>query len=337
MQSDIRKVLVLGGAGYLGSVLSECLCDRGYDVTIYDQLRYGKEPVSDLVDGQRCRLVEGDIRDAETLARQVKDHDAVILLAALVGEPACDRDPDETFSINVLGSINVLEACRYHGTRRFIFASTDSCYGIQDGIITELNPLSPISLYGKTKVLVEDRILAAWHEDRNKPSPIDDVPPAFGPTILRMATLYGLSRRMRFDLVMNLLSWRAATGQSITIYGGDQWRPLVHVRDAAQAYISVLEAPPEVVLGEVFNVGSNDQNVQIKDVGHLVAREFPNVKTEHVEQSPDLRDYHVDFSKIERTLGWEARLTIQDGIREIRESIEVGRFGAEVLPEHRNA
>ena len=131
MQSDIRKVLVLGGAGYLGSVLSECLCDRGYDVTIYDQLRYGKEPIADLVGGERCRLVEGDIRDAETLARQVKDHDAVILLAALVGEPACDRDPGETFSINFLGSINVLEACRYYGTRRFVFASTDSCYGIQ--------------------------------------------------------------------------------------------------------------------------------------------------------------------------------------------------------------
>jgi nucleoside-diphosphate-sugar epimerase len=337
MISPLRKILVFGGAGYLGSVLSEALDTQGYEVTIYDQLRFGKEPIADLVDGERCRLIDGDIRDAGAVARAVKEHDAVILLAALVGEPACDKDPEETVSINVMGSLNVLEACRYYGTRRFIFASTDSCYGIQEGIINELNPMKPISLYGRAKVLMEDRIQTAWQEDRNKPSIINGQPPAFGPIILRMATLYGLSRRMRLDLVLNILSWRAATGQTISIYGGDQWRPLVHVKDAAQAYISALEAPPEMVLGQVFNVGSNDQNVQIKDVGHLVAREFPEVKMEHIEQLPDLRDYHVDFSKIERTLGWKAQRTIQQGVREIKEAVEAGKFGGEILPQHRNA
>ena len=336
MNSPLRKILVFGGAGYLGSTLSEILDSHGYEVTIYDRIRFGKAPIDDLIKGERCRLIEGDIRDAEAVARAVSEHDAVILLAALVGEPDCDRDPEKTVSINVMGSINVLEACRYYNIRRFIFASTDSCYGIQEGIINELNPMKPISLYGRAKVLIEDRIQTAWQEDRSKPSSLSGSPPAFGPIILRMATLYGLSRRMRFDLVLNILSWRAATGKTISIYGGDQWRPMVHVRDAAEAYVSALEAPPEIVLGQVFNVGSNSQNVQIKDLGRLVAKEFPKVKTEYIEQPPDLRDYHVDFSKIERTLGWKAQLTIQEGVTEIKKAVESGRFGNEILPQNRN-
>jgi len=337
MPDSIKSVVVFGGAGYLGSVLSERLSEAGYRVTIFDELNFGREPITDLVESEQCQLIVGDIRDAKSVGQAVKDHDAVILLAALVGDPACARDPNETVSINVLGSMNVLEACRYYGSQRFIFASTDSCYGTQIGVINELNPLLPVSLYGEAKMVMEERILTAWQEDRTKNSPRTGTLPGFAPVILRMATLYGLSRRMRFDLVLNLLTYRACTGQTIMIYGGEQWRPLVHVRDAAESYLAALEAPPELVSGQIFNVGSNDQNIQIKDLGQTVSAVLPEAETEWVEQSPDLRDYHVDFSKVTQVLGWEAKRSMKDGIEEIRDAVEKGRFDKDAMNLYNNA
>ena len=330
-----KRVLVVGGAGYLGSVLSARLFDAGYEVTIFDRLTFGREPIADLM-ARGCRLIHADLQDAERVARAVSQHDAVILLAGLVGEKACAQDPERTVAINLLGCAVVLEACRYYRTLRFIFASTDSCYGIQTGIITESNPLAPISLYAETKKVMEQRILTAWNEDRAAPAG-GEGPQGFGPVILRMGTLYGFSPRMRFDLVVNLLTWKASAENVISIYGGEQWRPFVHVADAAEAYVLALEAPPERVLGEVFNVGTNNQNIQIRDLGRLVAEEFPGVETRHVDQPPDLRDYYVDCSKIDRVLGWRARRTLRDGVREIREAILSGRFGTVLDPIYQNA
>jgi len=334
---SIKSVVVFGGAGYLGSVMSERLIQEGYRVTIYDELNFGREPISNLLDSEQCQLIVGDIRDSKSVGQAVKNHDAVILLAALVGDPACASDPDETISVNVLGSTNVLEACRQYGTQRFIFASTDSCYGTQTGIINELNPLIPVSLYGEAKMTMEDRIMTAWQEDRIKTSPQTGTLPGFAPVILRMATLYGLSPRMRFDLVLNLLTWRACNGQTIMIYGGEQWRPLVHVRDAAEAYLYALRAPAELVSGQIFNVGANDQNIQIKDLGQTVATVLPHADTEWVDQPPDLRDYHVDFSKVTRVLGWEAQRSMQDGIEEIRDAAANGKFDKNAMHLYRNA
>lgn len=331
--SQRKRVLVVGGAGYLGSVLSARLFEAGYELTIYDSLTFGKEPVADLI-ARGCRLIHADIQDAELIARAVKEHDAVILLAGLVGEKACDQDPERTVAVNLLGCNGVLEACRYYRTPRFIFASTDSCYGIQTGVITEQNPLAPISLYAETKKVMERRILTAWNEDRSERK---DDPQGFGPVLLRMGTLYGLSPRMRFDLVVNLLTWKASVENVISIYGGEQWRPFVHVADAAEAYLLALEAPADAVVGEVFNVGSSDQNIQIRDLGRLVADEFPGVETRRVEQPPDLRDYYVDCSKIDRVLGWQARRTLRDGVREIRDSIIERRFGTTLDPIYQNA
>lgn len=321
-----QSVLVVGGAGYLGSTLGDRLLQAGHHVTIYDSLLFGREPIERLL-ARGCRLIHADVQDAERVARAVSEHDAVILLAGLVGEKACAQDPHRTVAINVLGCVGVLEACRYYNIRRFIFASTDSCYGIQTGIINERNPLAPISLYAETKKLMEERILAAWRDSGD----------GFVPVIFRMGTLYGLSPRMRFDLVVNILTWKACAENVISIYGGEQWRPLVHVADAADAYVAALDAPEETVRGEVFNVGSNDQNIQIRDLGRLVAAEFPSAETRYVEQPPDLRDYYVDCSKIERALGWRARRTLRDGVREIRQAIESGRYGTMLARIHQNA
>lgn len=337
MENSIKSVLVMGGAGYLGSMLSEQLIESGFKVTIFDSLLFSDSHIKDLIESEQCQLIKSDIRDSKSVGEAVKDHDAVILLSALVGEGACDKDSDDTVSVNILGSQNVIEACRYYKTKKFIFASTDSCYGIQTGILTELSGLNPISLYAETKTLIEQRIFTAYHEDMQKTMGQARESYPWNPTILRMGTLYGLSRRMRFDLVVNILTWQAAISGKIPIYGGEQWRPLVHVRDAAKAYIAVLNAPVEQVSGQVFNVGSNPQNIQIKDLGKIIAKEFPEAQTEFIPQSPDLRDYHVDFSKISSTLGWKADWTISNGIKEIKESILAGRFGKEILPIYRNS
>ena len=306
-----RAVLVIGGAGYLGSVLSHILIDQGYSVRVFDRLSFGNESLSDLEDNPRFECVQGDVRDITALTEALKGIDSVVLLAALVGERACDRDPQETVAVNYTATIAAAAACKYHQINRFVYASTDSAYGIKEGIMDEEQSLSPVSLYGRLKVQVEQELLAM--EDDN-----------FAPTILRMATLYGLSPRMRFDLILNILAKQSVMTGKITIYGGKQWRPLAHVADAAEAYKLALAAPLEKVKGEVFNVGSNEQNYQIYQLGDLVAEALPDVEVLTTDVAPDLRDYHVSFDKITETLGYKVRYTPADALQEIREAIISG-------------
>jgi nucleoside-diphosphate-sugar epimerase len=308
-----QQVVVFGGAGYLGSVLTGQLLDHGYQVRVFDSLRFGDEPLGDFLGHPNFRFTEGDIRNINEVTSCLEGAYGVILLASLVGEPACDRDPKETVDINYIASKAVAEACRYHQVPRFIFASTDSAYGIQEGIMYEDSPMNPISLYGRLKLKAEQEILALKDEN-------------FKPTVLRMATIYGLSPRMRFDLVVNTLALNAFVHEKITIYGGAQWRPLVHVADAASAYVTCLQAPLDMVGGQVFNVGSNEQNYQIGQLGGLFKEVLPHVELETVPQSPDLRDYHVCFDKISRTLDYRVRHTVADGIQEIYSALKAGRF-----------
>ncbi len=228
-----RAVLVIGGAGYLGSVLSHILIDQGYSVRVFDRLSFGNESLSDLEDNPRFECVQGDVRDITALTEALKGIDSVVLLAALVGERACDRDPQETVAVNYTATIAAAAACKYHQINRFVYASTDSAYGIKEGIMDEEQSLSPVSLYGRLKVQVEQELLAM--EDDN-----------FAPTILRMATLYGLSPRMRFDLILNILAKQSVMTGKITIYGGKQWRPLVHIEVTTEMLARILEVSQHV-------------------------------------------------------------------------------------------
>jgi len=306
-----QRVVVFGGAGYLGSVLTGQLLERGYQVEVIDLLRFGKEPLAVYFGYPQFRLVEGDLRNISQITKSIQGAYAVVLLAALVGEPACNLDPKETVDINLIGTKAVAEACRYYHVPRFLFASTDSAYGIQEGIMVEEAPLNPISLYARLKMQVEAELLATQSD-------------SFKPTILRMATLCGLSPRMRFDLIINLLTLHAFTRGKITIFGGKQWRPLVHVADAARAYVMALEAPIEVVGGQIFNVGSNKQNYQVGELGKLIREVFPEVQIDTVPSTPDLRDYHVSFDKITQVLGYQVMYSVADGIREIQAALEQG-------------
>jgi len=320
------KVIIFGGAGYLGGVLSSRLLDEGHQVTVFDNLRFGRTAVDPLEKNPAYKLIVGDIRDISAVSSAIKGQEAVLLLAALVGEAACDKDPDETVAINYLATMNVAKCAAYYGIRRFIFTSTDSCYGAQENVfLTEDSPLAPISLYAELKAKVEEELFS------------QNFPTDFKPTILRLATLYGLAPRMRFDLVINLLTREALVGSGAKIFSGEQWRPLVHVRDAAKAFALALTAAEENVAGRVFNVGSNGQNIQFKDLAGLIFGILPEARIETIPQPPDLRDYHVCFDRISHDLGFNPDYTVAQGIVEIKEALLDGSLGDPYSQLYRNS
>ncbi len=310
-----RRVLVVGGAGYLGSILSRKLLSRGYRVRALDALLFGGAPVEDLAKHPRFELDQGDIRDISKITRALEGIDAVVNLGAIVGDPACKGKPEMAIETNYLANKTLADACRYHQINRFIFASTCSVYGrSDDGVLDEKAPLNPLSLYARSKTQSEEGIFALADEN-------------FSPTIMRMATLYGWSPRMRFDLVVNTMTMMAvAQGRVVVHGGGKQWRPLLHVEDAAEAFARCLEAPIEKVGTQIFNVGSTAQNVQIIDIARRVHKIVPKAKLIVQDGAVDLRDYNVSFKKIETTLDFRAEHGIEDAVKRIKRAIESGEL-----------
>ena len=317
-QSDrddrIHHVLIIGGAGYIGSVLCQQMLSRGYSVRVLDALLYGRESLASLRNHPRFRLVEGDSRDISAVFEAMLDMDAVVHLGELVGDPACALDTELTMEINLAATRMVAEAARGCGVRRFVYASSCSVYGAGGSILDERSALAPVSLYARAKIASERALRA-----------LDG--PGFHPVILRFATVYGISPRPRFDLVINILTARAVRDGEITIYGGDQWRPFVHVADVTQAIIRCLEAPLDNIKGQVFNVGSDDQNYTIAHVGELIHHLIPAAQLVNQRDDTDRRDYHVSFAKIRRELAFEPQYTVEDGVREIEAALREGRIG----------
>lgn len=309
----IRNVLVIGGAGYIGSVLVRRLLDRGYDVTVLDALVYGDESIRDLYHRPGFDFIHDDLRNIEAVVRALQYADAVVHLGAIVGDPTSALDEKLTLEINLAATRLIAEAARGFGVQRFIFASTCSVYGTSDQILDERSALNPVSLYARTKIGSE-RVLLALNDDR------------FAPVILRFGTVYGLSPRPRFDLVINLLAAQAVCEKRITIFGGDQWRPFIHVDDAAEAILKCLEAPLHAVKGQTFNVGSDDQNYRIAQLGDLIKELIPDAQVIHQGEDVDRRNYRVSFAKIRKHLGFTPRRTVADGILEIKAAIEGGRI-----------
>ncbi|WP_276255732.1 NAD-dependent epimerase/dehydratase family protein [Halomontanus rarus] len=312
---NVQTVLVIGGAGYIGSVLSRQLLEAGYDVRVLDALLYGRHGVETLLDDDRFTLIEGDMCRIDDVVDAIQDVDAVIHLGALVGDPASSINSQKTLEMNLHAVKLAASICKYHQVNRFLFASTCSVYGRDenDGLLTETSVLNPVSLYAQTKIESERALLEM--ADAN-----------FSPTILRMATIYGLSPRMRFDLVVNILTAKAYETNEIPIFGGDQYRPNVHVADAAQAYIDCLEAPIDDVSNEIFNVGSNEQNYRVAEIGEMISEQFQDATIDRQPENEDERSYRVDFSKIEARLGYSVDRTITDGCLEIKQAMEHGRF-----------
>jgi len=321
-----RRVLVVGGAGYLGSVLTRKLLAKDFKVKVLDLLLFGREPIQALHKVRDFELVEGDMRNITVLIKALAEVDAVINLAAIVGDPACKSKPETAIETNYLANKVLSEACKYHQINRYIYASTCSVYGQMQNEteLTEASSLNPVSLYARSKIQSEEGIMGLIDEN-------------FAPTIMRMSTLYGYSPRMRFDLVVNTMTKTAvADGRIIVHGGGKQWRPILHVEDAAEAYIKCLEAPLDKIKGEVFNVGSSQQNYQIIDIAKAVKKCLPQAKLVMQGDLTDARNYFVSFAKIEAALGYRTKETLERSIERIAKAIKDGEINNVNDPKYYN-
>ena len=308
------RVLVTGGAGYVGSTLVPVLLGEGHRVRVFDALRHGGTSLLCAWSHPGFEFVCGDIRDARAVRDALANVDAVVHLAAIVGDPACAREPDLARAVNLHAALALLDASQRAGVARFVFASTCSNYGkMRDGsgYVDEQSELAPVSLYAECKVAVERAMLT-------EPSDGMSVTP------LRFATVYGVSPRMRFDLTVNEFTAAMVRRDRLVVFGERFWRPYVHVRDAARAVAAVLAAPVDAVCREVFNVGSTEENYQKQQLVELVRPHAPDAVVEFVHKEEDPRDYRVSFAKIERVLRFHVTRTVPDGIREVAQLVRTG-------------
>jgi len=307
-----ERVLITGGGGYIGSVLSRMLLGNGYGVRIFDNFTFGIDPVAEILNHPDVEVVIGDIRKIDDLKKGIKGVNHIIHLAAIVGDPACSVQGDVAVETNFLSTIRLARLARDNGIKKFIFASTCSIYGASgDKIIDEESSTNPVSLYAETKLDAEKELLAL----------LDEKPIL---TILRFGTAYGLSPRMRFDLVINYLTKKALQDKEIKIFGGDQWRPFVHIYDISRAIKMILDADDGAIKGEIFNVGSTKENYRMNEIGRIIKEIMPDTNVEIVEQIQDKRSYNVSFKKIENRLGFKNEKTVKDGVTEIKDAIESG-------------
>lgn len=291
-----KKVLVTGGAGYIGGLTTDYLLDRGFDVAVYDNLLYEPRFLKD------CRFIYGDIRDTKKLVRLQKDFDEIIWLAAIVGDGACAQNPELTTEVNVHSIKRFLDKTK----RRIIFTSTCSVYGAQEGLLTERSRTAPLSLYAATKLQTEKHILA--HRG----------------LVFRLGTLFGMGdrySRIRLDLVVNVLTLKAFRDGRLTIFGGNQWRPIISVRDVAEYLV---EAVSREMVG-VFNIKC--RNIKIINLARKIKHIFPHIQIHATERKfEDLRNYRVDTSQADQHFIFRPRITVEEEVLRMKKVFEEKRI-----------
>ena len=305
----MTHVLVTGGAGCIGSVLTQLLLEGGCAVTVLDRLFFG-DTLVDLRGNLKLRVIQDDIRWCpETVFKGI---DAVCDLAALSNDPAGELNPEKTLEINYEGRARICRMAKKAGVRRYVLASSCSIYGFQDDVVDETSGINPLTTYAVANRKAEESTLALASKD-------------FTATAVRQATVYGLSRRMRFDLAINGMTLALHKNGSVKILrDGTQWRPMVHIRDTSRAFIAVLEAEPAKVNGEIFNVGSDDQNLQIRPLAERLCKALGLPYVEDWYGDPDHRSYRVSFQKITDRIGYATCETPETGAREIFAALRKG-------------
>ena len=306
----MTKVLVTGAGGYIGTQLVKDLVKSGNDVTAVDRFFFGKETLKDFFANPKVSIVQKDIRDLTE--KDMAGHEVVCDLACLSNDPAGEIDPALTYAINRDGRIHVASTAKRAGVNKYIISSSCSVYGQgQEPQLTEKSATNPISVYAKSTLEAEQQNLSI--ADKN-----------FSVTSLRNATVFGLSNRMRFDLVVNLMTLSAfQKGRIIVMGGGKQWRPLVHLSDVSNAFQLIINSSIDNVNQEVFNIGLD--NFQIKNLAYLVREELPiNIEIDVAPDDADKRDYNVVFEKARNKLNFIPKVSVVDGIREIYSALKIG-------------
>ena len=328
--SNKKSILVTGGAGYIGSVLVGALLKAGYRVRVFDNLSFGGESLLAHWHDSLFSFTKGDVTVAGDIDRVLADFkpEAIVHLAAIVGDPACAKQPDLARKVNGEGARDLYARAKKAGCKKFIFSSTCSNYGKMEdgaGYVDENSALSPVSLYAETKVAFEQHIL----NDKDRPA-------GFSPVILRFSTVYGISPRMRFDLTVNEFTREFTLGRELEVFGEQFWRPYCHVYDFAQAIILSIDADAAKVAYNVFNVGDTDENYQKQMLVDEIRKFIPALKVKYVQRSQDPRDYRVAFKKIREVLGFRISKRVPDGIREVKASIEEGVFADADARQYKN-
>lgn len=293
------RVLLTGGSGYLGSILARKLLKKGYDVRILDNFLFGKNSINEIQKNKKLETVQGDIRDLSVVSKSLKDIDSVIHLASIVGVQASELDPKTSIEINYLSTRNIADLCKLYEIKQFVYASTCSVYGAQPNkLISENSEVNPLDSYGQSKFESEKAILQAYDY----------------PTILRLGTLFGASYRMRFDLAINLFIARAMNKEKLTVFGGNQWRPFLHVDDAAEAFSFVVDKQMEGIYNVIW------KNLAIKTAAQNISKLIPS-KIEFSKDIVDKRDYRVSGSKFEK-FGFRAKKDIKYAVKEFKNKIK---------------
>jgi len=309
----MKKILIVGGEGYIGNVVAQNLLDEGYTIVSYDNLLYNNNHcVLHKIQNPNYQFIYGDMLDTEHLTNALNDVDGVILLAGLVGDPITKKYPEESNAINDVGVKNVIDLCAEKNIGQFIFVSTCSNYGLikDDELAHEEFELNPLSLYAKSKVNAEKHILSLKGKTK------------MSPTILRFATAFGLSPRMRFDLTVSEFTRDLALGNDLLVYDADTWRPYCHVGDFSRLIQMVFEAPEEKVSFEVFNAGGEVNNSTKQMIVDSIIKIIPDGKVKYQDNGSDPRNYRVNFKKVKTVLGFEPKYTVQDGIDELVDAMD---------------
>jgi len=310
--TPVKQVLVTGGAGYVGAVLVPKLLDEGYQVKVLDLYIYGEHTLNAVKDHPGLQQVRGDIRDVTLLKRVLPGCDAVIHLACISNDPSFELDPGLGKSINYDAFFDLVDVAKDSGVRRFVYASSSSVYGIRDEEnVTEDLALQPLTDYSKYKALCEEVLLKKRE-------------PGFVPLILRPATVCGYSPRLRLDLAVNILTNHAVNNRKITVFGGNQMRPNIHIDDVTDLYVKALAWPEEAIDGKVFNAGY--ENRKVMDIAEIargvVGPEVAIVTT----PTDDLRSYHISSERIKQELGFVPKHSIQSAVQDLVTAFGMGKI-----------
>jgi nucleoside-diphosphate-sugar epimerase len=322
-----EKTLVTGGSGYIGALVVNELSDAGREVRVLDSLLHRQEEIARDQERAGVDVIRGDVRDDGARRKALAGCDAVVHLAAIVGDPACARDPALSDEVNVAATRSLIADAKDAGVRRLVFASTCSNYGrMADPTvpITEEGELRPVSLYAEQKVAMERLVLESGTED------------GIAPTCLRFATVYGVARRMRFDLTVNEFTRELWADRELEVFGEQFWRPYIHVRDAARGVRTALAAPASAISGEVFNTGRSGENYRKLDIVEEIGKQTDRGSVSYVHRDEDPRDYKVSFDKIREQLGFETLMTVPDGIGEVIAALDAGAFADPFDGKYRN-